>query len=75
VKTCTSYLVSRCCDVESSAFQTFFLAYHFHDTKHVSLPLGTANINANCQDTDFQEVSRNNNAVETSNFAVATFLI
>jgi hypothetical protein len=47
--------------------------YHFHDTKHACLPLGTANINANCQDTDFQDVSQKNSAVETSDFAVATF--
>jgi len=52
-----------------------FLAYHFHDTKHACLTLGTANINAIWQDTDYQDVSWNNNAVETSNFAVATFLI
>jgi len=61
--------------MQGSAFQMFFLPYHFHDTKHPCLPLGTVNINANCQDTDFQDVSRNNNAVETSDFAVATFLI
>jgi len=53
----------------------FFLVCHFHNTKHACLPLGTANINANCQDTGFQDVSQNNCAVETSNFAFATFLI
>jgi len=49
--------------------------HHFQDTKHACLPLGTANINASCQDTDFRDISRNNIAVETSHFAVAAFLI
>jgi len=33
-----------------SAFQTVFLLYHCHNTKHVRVPVGTANINANFQD-------------------------
>ena len=35
----------------SSAFQNLFLTYHYHNTKHVRVPLGTANINAYFQDT------------------------
>ena len=32
-------------------FKLFFLAYHCHNTKHVLLPIGTANINACFHDT------------------------
>jgi hypothetical protein len=56
--------------------------YHNSNTKHVRVPVGTANINAYFQDTDlpgclpgWQANLRNNNAVEISDFAVATFLI
>jgi hypothetical protein len=63
-------------------------AYHCHNTKHVGLPLGTANIMATLRILVFRDVllvgrfavfklanQRNNNAMETSNFAVSPFLI
>ena len=52
-------------------FSNFFLAYHCNNTKHASLPLGTANINDYFQNTGLPGCF----AVETSNFAVAVFLI
>jgi len=52
-------------------FSNFFLAYHWNNTKHTSVPLGTVNINAYFQDTGLPECF----AVEASNFAVAAFLI
>jgi hypothetical protein len=57
--------------LQNRAFQTFFLAYNCNNTKHASVPLGTANINAYFQDIDLLGCF----AVETSNFAVAAFLI
>jgi len=38
--------------VQPSAVQTCFLAYHYHNTKHVRVPLCTASMNAYFQDTD-----------------------
>jgi hypothetical protein len=35
----------------NKCFQTFFLTYHYQNTKHVRVPLGTANTNAYFQDT------------------------
>ena len=49
----------------------FFIAYHCNNKKHASVPLGTANINAYFQDIGLPGCF----AVETSDFAVAAFLI
>jgi len=43
-------------------------SYQYHNTEHVSIPLGTADINAFCQGTRLPGYL----AVETSNFAVST---
>ena len=48
-----------------------FLVYHCHNTKQVYIPLSTANINSYIQNTGLL----GRFAVETSNFAAATFLI
>ena len=65
----------------SSAFQTVFLVYHCHNTKHVRVPVGIANIKCHlsrhwCAGMFYKPCNqRNGNAVKTSNFVVATFLI
>ena len=43
----TTLLCYHICHIlHTSAFQTFFLIYLCHNTKHVRVPLGTANTNA-----------------------------
>jgi len=49
--------------------------YHYHNTKHVYILQGTANINAHFQDTGIPGCFTANRTVENSNFAGATFLI
>jgi len=44
--------------------------YRYHNTKHVSIPLGTADINAYFQGAGLQGYF----AMETSNIAVSTVL-
>jgi len=62
-------------------FQTVFLMYHCHNTKHERVPVRTANIKCQlsrywCAGMFFKPCNqRNGNAVKTSNFAVAKFLI
>jgi hypothetical protein len=48
-----------------------FSRYHCSNTKHADVPLGTANINAYFQDISLPGCF----TVETSNFAVAAFLV
>ena len=66
-----------------------FIIYHYHNTKHIYVPLGVENINsAHFADTGLPGYfvgwrvpsskpanQRNNSTVETSNFAVATLLM
>lgn len=64
--------IIQCFNVTNNiAFQTLFFANPFHNKKHICLPLGTADINAYWQDT----VLPGSFTVETTKFAVATFLI
>jgi hypothetical protein len=51
--------------------QQVMYMYHCQSTKHVRVPLSTGNVSAYFQDIDLPGSFN----VETSNFAVATFLI
>jgi len=67
IKTLLDALHMNCCfiylflcnspeDALEQCFSSFFLVYQCHHTKHVHVPIGTANINAHFQNTVFQDV-------------------